>query len=113
MDTFWQIRIPYPDILEKQKIANFLSAIDEKLATKKEKLAALEEMKKGLLQQIFSQQLRFKADDGSEFPEWATEKMNALGDFDKRKTLSKAGITKTGTPMILYGELYNRYNEVT
>ena len=35
-----------------------------------QKLHLLEQYKQGMMQKIFSQQIRFKADDGSEFGEW-------------------------------------------
>ena len=57
-------------IYEQQKIAAFLSAYDEKIALQKDRVETLEERKKGLLQKVFSQEIRFKANDGSEYPEW-------------------------------------------
>lgn len=55
---------------EQQKIAEFLSTIDIVIAKQKETVSAWEERKKGVMQKLFSQEVRFKADDGSEFPEW-------------------------------------------
>ena len=65
------------------------------------------------MQKLFSQEVRFKADDGSEFPEWEEKRLEELGSFVKGAPLSKADISLQGTPMILYGELYTTYNEVT
>ena len=56
--------------------------------------------------------LRFKADDGSQFPDWKEKKIGELGIFTKGAPLSKADISDCGTPLILYGELYTTYNEV-
>lgn len=56
--------------------------------------------------------LRFKADDGSQFPDWKENKIGELGIFTKGAPLSKADISDCGTPLILYGELYTTYNEV-
>ena len=56
--------------IEQQKIADFLSSYDEKISIQRERVEALERRKKGLLQKVFSQEIRFKADDGSEFSEW-------------------------------------------
>ncbi|MFA8438462.1 restriction endonuclease subunit S [Pueribacillus sp. YX66] len=42
-----------PSLKEQQKIADYLSAIDRKIEKEKEKLEALEEQKKGFLQQMF------------------------------------------------------------
>ena len=55
---------------EQQKIAEFLSTIDIVIEKQKEIVSAWEERKKGVMQKLFSQEVRFKADDGSEFPEW-------------------------------------------
>lgn len=56
--------------------------------------------------------LRFKADDGSQFPEWEEKKIGELGTFIKGAPLSKTDISECGSPLILYGELYTTYKEV-
>lgn len=55
---------------EQHDIGMLFKTIDEKIALKQKKYAALVEAKKGLLQKIFSQEIRFKRDDGGEYPEW-------------------------------------------
>lgn len=67
-----------PKIKEQTRIANFLSAVDEKLQLLKEKKALLDEYKKGMMQKIFNQELRFKDENGEDFGDWE-EKM--LNDF--------------------------------
>ena len=68
---------------EQEKIASFLISVDTRIKqlTKKEEL--LQQYKKGVLQKIFNQEIRFKADDGSEFCEWEEKK---LGEIFKRIT---------------------------
>ena len=68
--------------------------------------------KKGVMQKIFSQEVRFKRGDGSDYPKWEEQEIGKLGEFIKGASLSKADISETGTPFILYGELYTTYNEV-
>jgi type I restriction enzyme S subunit len=70
-----------PSYQEQQKIAAFLAAVDSKIEQLSKKQALLGEYKKGLMQQIFSQAIRFKADDGSAFPVWEEKK---LGDVSIR-----------------------------
>ncbi|WP_180057872.1 MULTISPECIES: restriction endonuclease subunit S [unclassified Acinetobacter] len=65
---------------EQTKIASFLSAVDEKISQLMQKYQLLSQYKQGMMQKLFSQQLRFKADDGSEFGEWEEKK---LGEISK------------------------------
>lgn len=59
-----------PKVEEQTKIASFFSAVDEKISQLTRKHELLSQYKQGMMQKLFSQQIRFKADDGSEFGEW-------------------------------------------
>ncbi|NBQ67571.1 MAG: restriction endonuclease subunit S [Nitrosomonadaceae bacterium] len=78
---FFKTPINIPSLPEQTKIANFLTAIDEKITQLTQKCDLLAQYKKGVMQQIFSQKLRFKDDDGREFPEWKKRKIGELGRF--------------------------------
>jgi len=65
-----KLEIGYPSKEEQTKIASFLSAVDEKISQLTQKHELLSQYKQGMMQKLFSQQIRFKADDGSEFKEW-------------------------------------------
>ena len=68
--SIYNIDIGIPSKEEQNKIASFLSIVDEKISQLNQKHELLSQYKKGMMQKLFSQQIRFKADDGSEFGEW-------------------------------------------
>lgn len=81
--------VKLPSIPEQQKIADFLSNIDTIISNYNDTIKEWEKRKKGVIQKLFSQEVRFEADDGNNFPEWE-EKI--LGDvFEERKEHSKGG----------------------
>ena len=71
----------YPSKEEQTKIASFLSAVDEKIAQLTQKHELLSQYKQGMMQKLFSQQIRFKADDGSEFGEWINRKIIEIAEY--------------------------------
>ena len=82
-DSMLKITVNMPSLPEQQKIAELLSTIDTVIEKQKETVSAWEERKKGVMQKLFSQEVRFKAADGSDFPEWEKKK---LGDCCSIKT---------------------------
>ena len=81
-DDFARIPVHLPSLPEQQKIAAFLGVVDAKLAALATKQAALGRFKAGLMQKLFSQQIRFKRDDGGAFPDWEElpfEKISSRG----------------------------------
>jgi type I restriction enzyme S subunit len=76
-----EIEVNYPEKREQIKIASFLSVVDEKISQLTQKHQLLREYKQGMMQKLFSQQIRFKADDGSEFGEWENTVLGDIADI--------------------------------
>ncbi|MDM1283976.1 restriction endonuclease subunit S [Acinetobacter towneri] len=109
----WQVA--FTSKPEQTKIASFLSNVDEKISQLTQKHELLNQYKQGMMQKLFSQQIRFKADDGSEFGEW---KSVFLGDISKPqqwKTISSSELTEIGYPVFGangYIGFYPKYNHI-
>lgn len=73
-----EFQLLFPSLPEQKKIADFLSTIDEIITTTEAELTAWQERKKGVMQKIFNREVRFKADDGSEFPEWEEKRLGEV-----------------------------------
>ena len=82
------IVVKIPSLPEQQKIADFLSTIDTIIEKQQATVSAWEERKKGVIQKLFSQEVRFKADDGSDFPDWEEKR---LGDVFEERTERSVG----------------------
>ncbi|SMM99045.1 Type I restriction-modification system, specificity subunit S [uncultured Candidatus Thioglobus sp.] len=92
-----KFKINFPTKLEQQKIAAFLTAVNNKIEQLSKKQGLLGEYKKGVMQKIFSQTIRFKADDDSDFSDWEE---NRLEDVCSK---AKSG----GTPRSTTKKYYN------
>lgn len=63
-------RIFVPTIPEQKRIASFFTVLDKKISELREKKLLLEKYKTGILQRIFSEDLKFKDKNGKQFPKW-------------------------------------------
>ncbi len=78
---FTEITKKIPSLPEQQKIADFLSTIDTVIEKQQATVEAWEQRKKGVMQKLFNQEVRFKADDGSAFPDWEEKSVISLGNI--------------------------------
>lgn len=114
MKDFNKAYIPVPCFEEQNKIADFLTTFDKRITVQQNIVADLEETKKGLLQKIFSREIRFKDANGQDYPDWKESTIGNEGYFYYGKSAPKWSITDDAqTPCIRYGELYTtHYYEV-
>ena len=78
---FKRFKVYLPVLAEQKKIADFLSVVDKKIDLLEKKKELLEQYKKGVMQQIFSQKIRFKDKAGNDYPDWTTIKLHEVGDI--------------------------------
>jgi len=78
----WKKRsVTIPSIDEQQKITSFFKLLNQKIEKQQEKIEKLEELKKGMMQKIFSQERRFKDNNGGEFEEWEEKRLKDIADI--------------------------------
>jgi len=112
MNDLKTLKLNLPSKQEQEKIASFLTSVDTKIEqlTKKDEL--LQQYKKGVMQKIFNQEIRFKADDGSDFREWEEKKLWEIITQNKKSPLNVNSSSENGLyPFFTSGENINRCDE--
>ncbi len=121
-----KIKINIPSLPEQQKIAGFLGAVDGWIENLRGQKESLESYKKGMMQKIFDPSchsrergnpgtscVRFRDDNGKNFPDWEEKKLGEVATFLKGAGISKDDVVDGGkNKCIRYGELYTYYDEI-
>ena len=108
------IPISMPTIAEQRKISNFLSAVDDVIAKQQAEVATWEQYKKGVAQKLFNQEVRFKADDGSDFPAWDSMNFGNVFEEISNNTLARVKLSDESgqAKNIHYGDIHTKFGEI-
>lgn len=106
-EAFKWIGIPYCNPNEQEKIDELFSTLSRRIEKQSALVNSLKKYKRGVVRSLLSPE-----DCKLKNAQWSRDTIGNLGSFIKGAPLSKADISKTGTPFILYGELYTTYHEV-
>lgn len=115
----FKIKLIIPQKQEQEKIASFLSSIDKKINQLSKKDELLQNYKKAMMQKIFSQKLRFKKEDGSDYPKWVKNKSSikiisgntySLSSYSNKGTLLVQGLNIYPNELVLDKPIYIRDN---
>ena len=107
-----KIEINIPCTEEQQKIADFLSSVDEVISTSEQEVANLETQKKAVMKKIFSQEVRFKRDDGTEFPEWEEKKIENITTVFSASRVHKEEWTENGVRFFRSSDVTSYFNGI-
>lgn len=109
-EEYGKLKMMFPRKAEQQKIGDFFSKLDRQIELEEQKLEKLEEQKKGYMQKIFSQELRFKDENGNDYPEWEEKKL-----FDVVNYLSSKRSSNYYSEDIIHGQypVYDAVQEIS
>ncbi|MCI2916336.1 restriction endonuclease subunit S [Staphylococcus hominis] len=94
MSNIRNFKLYLPSIMEQEKLGEFFSKLDRQIELEEEKLELLEQQKKGYMQKIFSQQLRFKDENGNDYPKWENKLLGNLVNITMGQSPSSKNYTE-------------------
>ena len=105
-----KFKVPFPKNNEQQKIADFLTAVDRRIELLEKKKTLLETYKKGVMKKIFNQEIRFKDDNGNDFPDWEEKRLGEICKLQGGYAFKSNSFKDTGIPIIRISNISNDNN---
>ncbi|MBI6068349.1 restriction endonuclease subunit S [Clostridium perfringens] len=108
---FKELKLPMPSLQEQEKIANFLSKVDSIIEKQEKKVEYWNSYKKGMMQKIFSQKIRFKDGNGMDYPEWEKKNLKYVLSEISEKTKENNQyevLSSTANGVFKQSEYFNR-----
>lgn len=108
---FKELKLPMPSLQEQEKIANFLSKVDSIIEKQEKKVQYWNSYKKGMMQKIFSQKIRFKDGNGMDYPEWEKKNLKYVLSEISEKTKENNQyevLSSTANGVFKQSEYFNR-----
>ena len=109
-NVFFDMPVKIPSLQEQEKIASFLTLIDKKIEKQKELVELLKKYKRGLLSAIFSQKLRFKDDNGNNYPAWEEKRLENILKIKHGKSQKEIECNNGEYPILATGGEIGRTN---
>lgn len=100
-----KINIFYPSLSEQNKISKFLSVVDEKINQLTQQYESLNQYKKGIMRQIFSQEIYFKRNDSSSFEDWKEQEIEKLTSLVSYGLTVRPKFVESGVKLISAREI--------
>ena len=111
VNNFYNLSLAIPKMDEQIKIKEYFVHLDNLITLHQRKCEETKKLKKYMLQKMFPQ-------NGKRVPEirfvgftedWEQRKLGDIAEFSKGSGYSKGDLIESGTPIILYGRLYTKY----
>lgn len=98
----YNLALKVPSLPEQQKIADFLTTYDTMINTQTKRVETMKTRKKGLLQKIFSQEIRFKDDQGKNYPAWEGKYLSDIASFHSGLTYTPGDVVDRENGILVF-----------